>query len=214
VEALAVILNRADIDAMESRYRAALINSVSGYKSANLIGTCDRAGSPNLAIMSSAVHLGSHPPLLMLVLRPTTARQHTLENILETGSYTINHVSTHHFEAAHQTAARYAKDVSEFDAVGLTADWQEGVSAPFVAEAAVSLGMKLREHRPLEINGTQLIIGEICRVILPDEALLEDGSIDLELAGSVALSGLDTYFETSRLAKLPYAKPEPGTHEP
>jgi flavin reductase (DIM6/NTAB) family NADH-FMN oxidoreductase RutF len=207
VEALVVILNREDINAMESRYRAALINSVSGYKSANLIGTCDPAGNPNLAIMSSAVHLGSHPPLLMLVLRPTDARQHTLENILDTGSYTINHVSTRYVEAAHQTAARYPKDVSEFDAVGLTPDWQAGVSAPFVAEAAISLGMQLREHRPLEINGTQLIIGEICRVILPDAALQEDGSIDLALAGSVALSGLDTYFETRRLTKLPYAKP-------
>ena len=59
-----------DIGAMASRRRAAFVNSLSGFKSANLVGSADRQGHTNLAIMSSAVHLGSHPPLLALVIRP------------------------------------------------------------------------------------------------------------------------------------------------
>ena len=68
-----------DIATMASRYRAALINSLSGFKPANLVGTADAAGSSNLAIISSVVHLGSHPPLLAMIMRPTYAGVHNIE---------------------------------------------------------------------------------------------------------------------------------------
>lgn len=206
---------RECLEDLDSRRRAALVNSVSGYKSANLVGTCDDQRHPNLAIMSSAVHLGSHPPLMMLVLRPTAARQHTLANILATGHYTLNHVTAAFFREAHQTAARYPRETSEFTEVGLTPLWLEGINAPFVAEAPVRIGLELREHKPLDINGTHLLIGEITCLEIPSGAMLEDGSLDLVAAGSVAISGLDTYLRAERLGKLPYAKPAailgPGT---
>lgn len=56
-----------DIQTMEKRFRTRLVNSISGFKSANLIGTRDQQGQENLAIVSSVVHLGSHPPLLALL---------------------------------------------------------------------------------------------------------------------------------------------------
>ena len=49
---------------MEPKTRARFINSLSGFKSANLIGTTDKAGNENLAIVSSVFHLGAHPPLM------------------------------------------------------------------------------------------------------------------------------------------------------
>ena len=39
-----------DIAGMASRERAAMVNSLSGYKPANLVGTADREGNTNLAI--------------------------------------------------------------------------------------------------------------------------------------------------------------------
>jgi flavin reductase (DIM6/NTAB) family NADH-FMN oxidoreductase RutF len=202
-----MLFDASQLQQMESRYRAAFVNSLSGFKAANLIGSCDASGHSNLAIMSSAVHLGSHPPLLMLVLRPSEARQHTLDNVLATGSYTINHVAREFYPAAHQTAARYPRDVSEFSAVGLTPHWQAGVTAPFVAEASIRMGMELREHQPLAINGTQLLIGEVVSVEVPDAVVEADGSIDIAAAGTVALSGLDRYYAVESLGRLPYAKP-------
>jgi len=136
-----------EIGAMTSRRRAAFVNSLSGFKSANLVGSADEKGRTNLAIMSSAVHLGSAPPLLALIIRPGGEERHTLSNILATGCYSINHVSRDLVEAAHQTAARYDRSVSEFDATGLTPRRHPGFAAPFVAEAAISLGMELREHQ-------------------------------------------------------------------
>jgi flavin reductase (DIM6/NTAB) family NADH-FMN oxidoreductase RutF len=198
-----------DLQQLDSRFRAAFANSLTGFKAANLVGTLDSEGRHNLAIMSSAVHLGSHPFLIGLVLRPTEAGQHTLGNILDNRCYTLNHVHETFFEAAHQTAARYDRDISEFEAVGLTPHFQEDFPAPFIAESRIRLGLRLREHHPLEINGTHLLIGEVVLVDVPDLSVAEDGSVDLAASGTVAISGLDTYHRAQHLGRLPYATPAP-----
>jgi flavin reductase (DIM6/NTAB) family NADH-FMN oxidoreductase RutF len=192
---------------MDKRRRAALINSLSGFKPANLVGTADGNGQTNLAIMSSAVHLGSDPALLALIVRPGGEERHTLANILATGHYNCNHVTAPLVEAAHQTAARYHRDVSEFDAAGFTAEWREGLDAPLVAEADIRMGMALREHQHLRINDTHLVIGEIILAEVPDHCLRDDGAVDLEQADTVALSGLDTYYRPCTFKRMAYAKP-------
>lgn len=167
-------INSSDIAAMDSRPRAALINSLSGYKSANLVGTADADGQPNLAVMSSCVHLGSHPPLLAIIVRPGQDERHTLANILARKCFTLNHVNSRIVEQAHQTAARYPAQVSEFDATGLAERWEPGFDAPFVEEAQVRIGLTLREHQTLAINDTHLVIGEVSLIILPDDSLRND----------------------------------------
>ena len=47
---------QADLANMDNRHRVNFINSLSGYKSANLIGTSSRKNEDNLAIVSSVVH--------------------------------------------------------------------------------------------------------------------------------------------------------------
>lgn len=200
-------LNRDTIAALDRRYNAALINAVTGFKPANLVGTADVSGHCNLAIVSSVVHLGSRPPLIGMIIRPDPVDRHTLDNILETGYYTINHVGERFIEAAHQTAARYPREMSEFEATGLTAHWLESFPAPFVDESTVRLGLRLREHQVLQINGTNLVIGEIEWLDLPDDCVDPDGRLDLASAGTVALSGLDTYFTAKPVKTMAYAKP-------
>lgn len=203
-----MILGSTELEQMEKRYRASFVNSLGGFKPANLVGTADAQGHTNLAIMSSAVHLGAHPPLLLLIIRPDEAERHTLGNIIETGVYSINHVHEQFIDAAHQTAARYPKEVSEFSATGLTPFWQPGFAAPFVAEASVRLGLSLREHQRMAINGTHLVIGQIVSVTVPDECVSADGSVDIARAGTVALSGLDSYHRPQPLRRMAYAKPD------
>ena len=52
-------LTDADIQKLDRIQRLNIINSVTGIKPANLIGTISNADEPNLAIFSSVVHLGS-----------------------------------------------------------------------------------------------------------------------------------------------------------
>lgn len=200
-------VSRSYIDTMEPGFRAQFINSLSGFKSVNLVGTCDAQGRENLAIVSSVVHLGANPPLMAMVTRPRSVERHTVENLMATSFFTLNHVSSAFVEAAHQTSARYARDQSEFAQVGLTPWYSEAFPAPYVAESALRIGLRWRESKLIELNDTELIIGEIDEVHLDSMAWREDGSVDIEALGSVALSGLDSYHTTQRLRRLAYAKP-------
>lgn len=200
------ILFEKDILEMESRKRAAFINSITGFKSASLIGTIDKFGNTNLSIFSSVIHLGSNPALIGFINRPDSTERHTLENILETKYYTINHVNSSIYKEAHQTSARYPKDISEYEATGLTPEYLNGFKAPFVKESNIKYGLEFVERHELKINGTILIIGKIIEIMIPDLCLFKDGAIDIEKAETIAISGLDSYHQTRRLAKLSYAK--------
>jgi NAD(P)-dependent dehydrogenase (short-subunit alcohol dehydrogenase family)/flavin reductase (DIM6/NTAB) family NADH-FMN oxidoreductase RutF len=204
-------LTKHNISALETKQRVLFINSLSGFKSANLVGTADANRQSNLAIVSSVVHLGANPPLLGMVMRPHTVPRGSLENILNTGVYTLSHVNQDIYQQAHQTSARYPDDVSEFDEVGLTEQWEDGFAAPFVAESRIKLGMQFRERHTLDINGTEFVIGEIVSIEMPDEIVSDDGFVSLEKAGTVAVSSLDTYHSTNTLASLSYAKPDRQT---
>ncbi|MCE2594457.1 flavin reductase family protein [Motilimonas cestriensis] len=197
-----------DITDLDNRYRAHFINSLSGFKSANLIGTCDANGNHNLAIVSSVFHLGANPPLIGMIMRPHSVPRHTLENIQATKVYTINQVNADFYQQAHQTSARYDKNQSEFEQVGLHPELGQQILAPYVAESALKMGLKLISTQTLAVNGTELVIGEIIEIMVDDEAITKDGYVDIELLDCVTVSGLDSYHVTSRLQRLPYAKPK------
>ena len=71
--------DQTDFNKMDKFYNANFINSLSGIKSANLIGTKDSNNQTNLAIFSSIIHIGSNPPLLGFINRPHSVERHTLE---------------------------------------------------------------------------------------------------------------------------------------
>ena len=191
------LLTAPDIAAMVPQARALLINSLPGYKSAMLVGTCDSAGQENLAMVSSHFHLGSSPPLLAMILRPSTgeSERHTLHNLLETRCWSLNGFSLDHAAQAHQTSAPYPRDESEFDACDFEAEWLAEFGAPFIKGSPLQVGCRLREHHPLEINGTHMIIGEVQHLQYPVTAQRGDGGLSLSDMGLVAVAGLDTYTQ-------------------
>ena len=67
-------------------------------------------------------------------------------------------------------------------------------------------GIARAEAVPGGLKG--LVIGEVVLVDMPDHCLLEEGSVDLALAGTVALSGLDTYHDPVTIKQMAYAKPD------
>jgi len=191
----------------EKLYRAAFVNSLSGFKSANLIGTISLKGKTNLAIFSSVIHVGANPPLMGFLMRPVSVERHTYTNIKEINHFTINHINKEIFKQAHQTSARYERNISEFEACQLTPEYTETIKAPYVKESKIKVGLKFLEEQEIKSNGTMFIIGEIQEIILPDDATLTDGYVDIEKAGTIAISGLDSYHETKRISRLSYAKP-------
>jgi flavin reductase (DIM6/NTAB) family NADH-FMN oxidoreductase RutF len=199
-------LHKEQIESLERKYKLNLINSISGIKPANLIGTKSADGKENVAIFSSVVHLGSSPALLAFIMRPQTEiPRDTYPNILETGYYTINHVSEDFIEKAHYTSAKLQKGESEFERMKLKQEYISDFHAPFVKESAVKIGMKHTDSIPLA-NGCVLVIGSVEMLVFPDHAINELGQLSLDEYGVVGISGLNTYYGLQKLTTFPYVR--------
>lgn len=195
----------------DSRFRRNLINCLSGYKSLNLIGTQSRAGKTNLAPLSQVFHLGASPPLVGILFRPHTVKRDSLENILTTGFFTLNQVSSDFFLEAHWTAAQWEE--SEFKATGIKEEYLHEFFAPFVSQSKVQVGCKLVESQTLQVNQTVLVIGSIECVFIDEKGLRVDGSLDLEVLDTVTVTGLDEYYLGKKLGRLEYPKPDKKPEE-
>ena len=202
-----------EIKGWDRFYRGNFINSISGFKSVSLIGSVDRNQNANLAIFSNIVHLGADPALIGFINRPREASPHTISNIEETKSYTINHVQEEFLAKAHQTSAKYKKEESEFDKTGLTPLWTNDTMAPYVKESNVRYALELEEIIPLKQNDTFLVVGSIKDIYVPSVALQLDGFVDLEKAGSLTSLGIDGYYKTSLLKRYSYARPNQDPSE-
>jgi flavin reductase (DIM6/NTAB) family NADH-FMN oxidoreductase RutF len=151
--------------------------------------------------------MGSDPALIGYINRPRKAAPHTLANIESTGFYTINHIMPSFMEKAHQTSAKYPDGISEFEEVGLTAEYIDNFPAPFVGESNVRYGLSLQRIVPIELNDTFLVIGKIHSIQLGNGLLMPDGFIDLHKAETICSNGIDSYYSTKPLVRLNYAKP-------
>lgn len=200
-------LDREKIESLDRLFRINLINSISGYKSANLIATKSDHGT-NVAVFSSVVHYGSNPPILGFVTRPHSVPRHTYASIKETGFYTINHINKSFFEAAHHTSAKYPKDVSEFSKTNLEEVYINDFFAPYVAQSAVKIGLKFVEEHHIKINDTILVLGEIIDLHLADDIIMNDGFVDLTKSQTATINGLDAYAFPDKNERLEYQRPK------
>ena len=196
----------ADLERLDRDKRTHLINAITGIKPANLIGTVNADGDENLAIFSSVVHLGSHPPLLGFVVRPQGhAPRDTYQNIQQNPYYTINQVGIKHIEQAHQTSTRFAPNVNEFQQCGFSAEYLNGFGAPFVAESRLKIGLRLSSIVPIADNRTELVIGRVEALHIDLEVMPEQGQLNLESLNAVGISGLNSYYQLRREKVLPPA---------
>jgi flavin reductase (DIM6/NTAB) family NADH-FMN oxidoreductase RutF len=202
-----MFLKKTDIEHLEARYRATMINSLAGYKTAFLIGTKSLASVSNLGTFNSLIHIGADPALYGFICRPETVKRDTLTNILETGFYSFNFIQSIDYQKVHQCSAKYDKDISEFEMVGFEEEYYEDFFAPFVKGAVVKIGLKYIEKIDIKINGTSLIIGAIENLQFKDELITEDGFVAIEKENTLACVGLDAYYKAELIDRLPYARP-------
>lgn len=198
-----------DIDQMHHLYRINLINSCSGYKSANLIGTKNKDDISNVAVFSSVTHLGSNPALLGFFLRPTTVIRNTYDNIKSTGVFTLNHIHQDILEDAHHTSAKYDSSISEFDVTNLEEEYKNDFLAPFVKGSPLQLAMRYVEEYPIKANNTILLVGKIETLHVADELLEKDGFINLSKGNVATINGLDGYAIPELKTRQEYQRPKP-----
>jgi flavin reductase (DIM6/NTAB) family NADH-FMN oxidoreductase RutF len=199
--------SKRDILNLDKISRLNLINSVTGIKPANLIGTLSKKGIENLAIFSSVVHMGSNPAIIGFMTRPVdVVPRDTYQNIIETGYYTINHIHFNQIKQAHYTSAKFEASISEFEKCGFSSEYKNDFHAPFVKDSNCQIGLKLKEIIPIKINDTALVIGEVEHVHVAEESISDDLQLNLDNNQSVGISGLNRYYSLNLEQELPYAR--------
>ena len=185
---------------------ANLMTSVTGFKSAHLMGTVSKDGQENCTLLSSVVHMGSNPPCIGIVFRPHSVPRHGLENIHETKVFTLNAISKSMIKQAHQTSAKYPRDISEFEAVSLNTEYKEGCRAPYVVDAPIQMGCRFVEQHDVQVNGTHFVVGQIEALYVPEDVFMADGFVDLTALNVFTISGLDGYGKVIDLKRFGYAR--------
>jgi len=198
----------SDLEDMSKIYRLNLINSVTGYKSAHLIGSQTLKGNANLAIFSSVVHLGSNPALIGFIIRPTTVPRHTYSNIKATGTFTLNAISKKQIADAHHTSAKYPENISEFDKTNLEIEKKNDWNAPYVKKSPIQMGCRYQNEYHINENDTIMIVASIEHLYVSESLLLEDGWVQLDKGDVITINGLDGYAAPQLLERFPYARPK------
>jgi flavin reductase (DIM6/NTAB) family NADH-FMN oxidoreductase RutF len=199
-------ITRDAISNMEKVERLNLINSCTGYKSANLIATKSQDGQSNVAIFSSITHLGSNPALIGFIMRPTTVPRDTYKNIRETGFFTVNHITVDMIADAHHTSANYELGVSEFDKTNLDEEYKNDIEIPFVKGSPVQLYCKYVNEYYIKENDTIHIIASIENLFFEENLQHEDGWLQIDKGNVIALNGLDGYCLPKLVDRFQYAR--------
>ena len=200
--------SKKDIFKTNKINRLNLINSVSGAKSANLIGTVSTENIYNVAVFSSITHLVSDPALLTFIVRPTTVPRDTYKNIIDNKEFTVNHINVEDIKEAHHTSARYPSIISEFDVTNLEKEFKDDYKAPFVKSSRIKLGCKYLNQYEIKENNTLLMIAEINDIYFNEDIIQNDGWLNLDIAKTVTVNGLDGYALPSLVQRFEYAKPK------
>ena len=204
-------ISKDDISQMEKIERLNLINSCTGYKSANLLATKSLNGKSNVAIFSSVTHLGSNPAMIGFITRPTTVPRDTYKNIRETGYFTVNHITVDMIEDAHHTSANYDLGISEFDKTNLEEEYKLDIEIPFVQGSPVQLYCKYVNEYYIKENDTIHVIASIENIFFNEELEHKDGWLQIDRGNVVALNGLDGYCLPKLVDRFHYARKEHPT---
>lgn len=204
-------ITRDIISQMEKIERLNIINSCTGYKSANLIATLSENGSSNVAVFSSITHLGSNPGLLGFIVRPTTVPRDTYSNIKSKGFFTVNHITLDMIADAHHTSATYDVGISEFDKTNLIEEYKESLEIPFVKGSPIQLYCKYMNEYYIKENDTIHIIASIEHLFYNENMEHKDGWLQLDKGNVVAINGLDGYCLPKLADRFEYARPNVAT---
>ena len=203
--------SKDELSSMSKVPRLNLLNCITGYKSANLIGTLSENGTLNVAIFSSVTHLGSEPPLIGFILRPTTVPRDTYKNIKETGYFTVNHITSDMISDAHHSSASYEEPISEFDKTYLEPEYIANHQTPFVKGSPVKLYCKFLNEYIIKENGCLHIIASVEELYVDENLLHDDNWIQLDRGNVIAINGLDGYALPKIKDRFHYARPDQPT---
>jgi len=167
-----------------------------------LISTISRDGVRNIAPWSCVM-----PVLrpLDLICLASAKKRDTLVNIRETGQFVLNLAGEVMQEKIIPTAKYSAPDVDEFVEAGLEEKPSQLVKPPGIAGCYAWMECELVKE--FEEDRYVLIVGRVVRLEVADEVLKQDGSLDIEKARPLLMTGTKKGMHFCTLGDLGVSEP-------
>jgi flavin reductase (DIM6/NTAB) family NADH-FMN oxidoreductase RutF len=151
------------------------------------VSTVSPDGVVNLAPHSFYTVACARPPIVQF---SSVGKKDTLRNVLATGEFVVNLAHAPLLEEVNNSAARFAPDQSEVEALDIAMEPSLTVRPPRVAASPVSIECTL--HSTHELGDSTVVLGDV-RMISVDESMLVDGHPDFGRLDPLARLGKDEW---------------------
>jgi flavin reductase (DIM6/NTAB) family NADH-FMN oxidoreductase RutF len=172
------------------------------------ITSLSRAGVLNLAPFSQFNNLGYDPPYVMFSAdaKPDGSRKDSVVNVIETGEFVCNMATWELRDAVNTTSQLVPPGVDETELAGLEMVPSRLVKPPRVAASPVHLECHFYSSLVLPGNSvdqfSHVTIGKVVGVHIRDDALTDDGLIDVEKIRPLARLGYLDYTSVDSVFRL------------
>ena len=143
--------------------------------------SCGTVEKPNVLTVAWTGIINSDPAMTYVSIRPS---RHSHGLIEQSKEFVINLPTLKLAETCDSVGIKSGTKIDKFKEYGLTALPCEGISAPQIAEAPVSLVCKVMDVQHFRTH--DMFLAEIIGVYVDDTYLDEDGKLCLEKAGLLA----------------------------
>lgn len=188
-------------EAVGRREFYALLNSVVVPRPIAWVSSLSAAGVLNLAPHSFFTVSSVQPPMVQFT---SVGRKDSLNNVEATREFVVNFAAEHLYEQVNASGTNFPPEISEFEAIGVTAEPSRTVAVPRVAESPVALECTL--HTTLELGDCTLVIGQV-RHLAIDETMLDGNHPDIHRLRPLARLGKDewtTLGEVRSITRIRY----------
>ena len=176
------------------------------------VSTRSADGVDNLAPHSFFTVSCVDPPMVQFT---SVGVKDSLRNVRATGEFVVCMANEPLFEQVNATSTDFPPEVSEFAAVGLTAEPSVRVKPVRVAESPVALECTL--HAAITLGDSTVVIGRVVHASIASDVWADDGRLPaIEKLRPLARLGRDqwsTIGEVRAITRIPYGR-WPGHYSP
>lgn len=195
---------RVDVDPETAGRREfyALLNSVVVPRPIAWVSSRSADGVLNLAPHSFFTVASVQPPMVQFT---SVGRKDSLNNVEATGEFVVNFAAEPLYEQVNASGTNFPPDVSEFEAIGVTAEPSRTIAVPRVAESPVAIECTL--HTTLALGDCTLVIGQV-RHLAIDADVLDGDHPEVRRLRPLARLGKDewsTLGEVQEISRIRYS---------
>ncbi|MGN0647373.1 MAG: flavin reductase family protein [Oscillospiraceae bacterium] len=154
--------------------------------------TCGTMEQPNAVTVAWTGIVCTHPPMTYISLRPS---RYSYDIIEQSGEFVINLTTTAICKQVDFCGVKSGRDMDKIKACGLHIAPMEGVSAPLLEEAPLSLACVVKQKIPLGTH--DMFLAEIVRVAVEEKYIDSKGKLNLQQGGLAAYAHGE-YFALGR----------------